>query len=196
MPPAAVTPPLLLTDPGWLFIAPTLTAVPTNTVAGSVFTDAWGVAWIPLGATENGSTFTYSSTVEPISVAEFFDPIKYSTTGRAGSIAFNLANFTLSLYRRALNGGIAALTPTSGTGATALYTLNPPTPGQEVRAMIGWESQDSTVRLIAHQTIQGGEVTSAFAKAPAYGLIPCTFNFEVPAAGQPFTMFGAGAGRG
>ena len=51
MPPAAVTRPNVLTDPGYLFIAPLLTTLPTNTVAGGVFTDAWPVAWLPLGAT-------------------------------------------------------------------------------------------------------------------------------------------------
>jgi len=196
MPPAAVATPSILTDPGYLFIAPLLTAVPTNTVAGSVFTDTWQAAWLPLGATSEGSDFSYSTEVEPINVAEFFDPIKYATTSRAGSIAFNLASFTLTNYRRALNGGVSALTPTSGTGATALYTLSPPTPGAEVRCMIGWESLDNTVRLIGHQTIQGGEITSAFKKAPDYATVPCTFNFEVPAAGQPWTMYSAGASRG
>ena len=196
MPPAAVAVPAVLTDPGYLFIAPTATAAPTHTVSGSVFTDAWAAAWIPLGATEDGTQLSYSSTVEPITVAEFFDPIKYSTTGRAGNIAFNLANFSLSNYRRALNGGIAALTPTSGTGATALYTVAPPTPGAEVRCMIGWESLDNTVRLIGYQCIQGGEVASAFRKAPSLALIPCTFNMEVPASGTPFNLWGAGATRG
>lgn len=195
MPPAAVATPNVLTDPGFLFIAPLATAVPANTVAGSVFTDAWPVAWVPLGATEEGSEFSYSSEVEPIEVAEFFDPIAYRTTSRSGSIAFNLASFTLSNYRRALNGGVAALTATSGLGATALYTLEPPNPGAEVRVMVGWESLDNTVRLICHQTIQGGEVTSAFKKAPDLALIPCTFNLEVPAAGKPWTMYGAGATR-
>ena len=88
--PATATP-NVLTDPGYLLIAPLSTAVPTNTVAGSVFTDAWNVAWINLGATTEGSTFSYSSTVEPIRVAELFDPISYRTTERAGTIAFNLA---------------------------------------------------------------------------------------------------------
>jgi hypothetical protein len=45
-----------------------------------VFTDTVPVAWLPLGATSDGSTFSYSTTVEAINVAEFFDPIKYSTT--------------------------------------------------------------------------------------------------------------------
>ena len=195
MAPAAVATPAVLTDPGYLFIAPLASTVPTNTVTGSVFTDSWAAAWLPLGATEEGSTFSYETTVEPITVAEFFDPIAWRTTERSGSIAFNLANYALSNYRRALNGGTAALTPTSGTGATALYTVEPPTPGSEVRCMIGWESLDNTVRLICHQTIQGGTIESAFAKAPALAVIPCTFQLEVPTAGKPFTMYGAGASR-
>lgn len=195
MAPSAVVKPNLLTDPGYLFIAPLASTVPVNTVAGSVFTDSWDAAWLPLGATEEGSTFAYTTEVEPVTVAEFFDPIKYATTGRSGSIAFNLANFGLSNYRRALNGGVTALTATSGTGATALYTVTPPTPGSEVRCMVGWESLDNTVRLVAYQTIQGGEISSAFAKAPAFTTIPCTFNFEVPTSGLPFSMWGAGATR-
>lgn len=196
MPPAAVVTPFVLTDPGYLFIAPLASTVPANTVAASKFTDAWPAAWLPLGATEEGSTFSYSSTVEPIKVAEFFDPISYRTTERAGSIAFNLADFTLSNYRRALNGGVAALAATSGATADVyLGTLEPPDPGAEVRAMIGWESLDNTLRLVCRQTIQGGEVSSAFKRAPQKALIPCTFNLEVPASAKPWVMWSAGGDR-
>lgn len=193
MPSTAV--PNILTDPGYLLIAPLSSTVPTNTVSGGVFTDAWDAAWLSLGATEEGSTFAYSTTVEPISVAEFFDPITYRTTERAGSIAFNLADFTLSNYRRAVNGGVAALAATSGTGATTLGTLEPPEPGDEVRCMIGWESLDNTVRLVAYQCIQGGEVSAAFQRAPSKAVIPCTFQMEVPSGGKPWTMWSAGADR-
>jgi|SRR6476469_7826502 len=193
---AAVATPNVLTDPGILYIAPLGTSVPTNTVAGSVFTDIPAAAFIPLGATEDGAEFSYSSKVEPIEVAEFLDPIKQVTVAREGGIAFNLAGYTLSNYRRALNGGVAALTPTTGTGATALYQFSPPAPGSETRCMILWESLDSTVRLLAFQTLQGGEVKSSFKKAPAYATIPCEFKFEVPASGVPFTLFTAGGARG
>lgn len=196
MAPSPVASPSILTDAGYLFIAPLGTAVPTNTVAGSVFTDAWPVAWLPFGATTEGSTFNYSTSVEPITVAEFFDPVRYATTERMGNIAFNLASWTLSNYRRALNGGVAALTPTSGTGATALYNVSPPNPGSEVRAMIGWESLDNTVRLVCYQTIQGGEISTAFQKAPDVAAIPCTYNLEIPSTGKPFDIWGAGATRG
>lgn len=193
----SVASPVILTDPGMLWIAPLATADPTNTVAGSVFTDDPAVAWIPLGATEDGSTFNYQTNVQPVAVAEFFDPIKYVTTDRSGSIAFNLSSFTLSNYQRALNGGIAALTPTSGTGATALYTFQPPTPGNEVRSMILWESTDRTLRLRISQCIQGGTVSTAFKKAPSNSAIPCTFNMEIPVGGTvPFAFWSAGTSRG
>jgi hypothetical protein len=191
MPTTAV--PTILTDPGYLFWAPLATATPTNTVVASKFTDNWAAAWIPLGATENGTQLAYSSTIEAVTVAEFFDPIRYATTARSGNVAFNLADYTLANWKRALNGG--AMTLVSGTGATALTSLTPPAPGAEVRCMIGWESLDATTRLVCHQTIQGGEVTSAFRKAPGLALIPVQFNFEVPASGFPFTLYSAGTAR-
>lgn len=193
----SVAAPVVLTDPGMLWIAPLATADPTNTVAGSVFTDDPAVAWIPLGATTDGATFQYETKVEAIKVAEFFDPIGYATTERMGSIAFNLASFALSNYRRALNGGIAALTVTwPGTGATSLYKFEPPEPGAEVRAMILWESTDRTLRLLCRQTIQGGQVQSAFKKAPDIAAIPCTFNLEIPTGStKPFTFWSAGVSR-
>lgn len=195
--PHSVAVPAVLTDPGMLWMFPLGTAEPTNTVVGGVFTDDPAVTYVPLGATTEGSTFSYQTNVEPIKVAEFFDPIKYATTERMGSIAFNLASFTLSNYQRALNGGITALTALSGTGATALYKYEPPDPGNEVRCGILWESTDRTVRILMRQTIQGGTVESAFRKAPDIAAIPCTFNMEIPVgASKPFAMWSAGANRG
>jgi len=193
--PGSTAVPTLLSDPGYLYIAPLLSTLPTNTVAGSVFTDAWPAAWLSLGATKEGSTFNYGSTVEPMSVAEFFDPIKYATTERAGNIAFALANVTLHNMKRAMNGGVGAITPTSGTGATTLGTFEPVAPGAEIRVMIGWESNDNTTRIVIRQTIQGGEVAMEFQKAPAFAGIPCTFNFEVPPAGAVFSVYSAGVAR-
>jgi hypothetical protein len=185
--------PNLMTDPGYLFWAPLGSTLPTNTVAGSKFTDAWPVAWINLGATETGTAFSYTTTVAEVTVAEFFDAMKYMTTGRSGNLAFNLADYTLSNYKRAMNGG--SLTIVSGTGATQLNTFTPPVPGAEVRAMLGWESLDSTFRLVAFQCFQGGDVQSQFRKAPALAVLPTQFNFEVPAAGIPWQAWTAGTGR-
>ena len=191
-----VSTPKILIDPGFLWIAPLATTAPSNTVAGSVFTDTLDSAWLPLGATTEGSEFRNASTVEAIRVAELFDPVMYVTTERESSIAFALADWTLSNYNRAMNGGVAALTATTGTGATALYTVEPPDPGDEVRCMLLWESTDSTVRLMARQCLQGGEVTTSFKKAPDNAAIPCTFNLEVPDGAKAWTLWSAGADRG
>lgn len=185
--------PNVLTDPGYLFWSPLGTAEPTNTVTASKFSDAWGVAWIPLGATEEGSTFANSISVEPIAVAEFFDPIKYATTERTGNFAFALADITLANIKRAFNGG--ALSVVSGTGATQLNKYEPPNPGEEVRCMLGWESLDNTMRIIVRQTINAAEIGMAFQKAPAKATLACQFNFEKPVSAQPWAIYTAGAAR-
>lgn len=185
--------PNLLTDPGFLFWAPLASTVPSMTVAGSVFTDAWPVAWINLGATQEGSQFTYESSVEPIRVAELFDPVTWRTTDRSGNFAFSLTSITLANLKRVLNGG--TLATVSGTGATALNKYTPVTPGAEVRAMIGWESLDATARIIAYQTLSGGTMQMAFRRAPDKVLLPAQFNFETPASGVPWEAWSAGAAR-
>jgi hypothetical protein len=195
MAPTAVATPFLLTDPGYLFGAPLGTTEPANTVAGSVFTDAWAVAWIPLGATVDGSTLSYQINIEAISVAEFFDPIAFKTTSRQGSFAFSMADADLHSVKRAYNGGMGVIAPTSGTGATALGKVEPPDPGTELRIMLGWESLDNTARVIMRQCIQGGEVQMQFQKAPAFAAVPAAFSFEVPAAAKPFSIYSAGASR-
>lgn len=186
--------PIILTDPGFLFWAPLASTEPTHAaLASSYDADPWPVAWIPLGATEDGSEFNYETKIEAVSVAEFFDPVRWSTTERSGSIGFNLASFDLNQVKRVLNGGTIATV--SGTGATLSSSYVPPAPGSEVRCMIGWESLDHTVRLIAYQCINGTTVKMEFKKAPAYAVLPVVFNFEVPASGNPFKLYAAGVNR-
>lgn len=176
-----------------MFWAPLGTAIPTNTVTGGVFTDTWPVAWLPLGATVEGSTFHYELQVAAMNVAEFFDPVKYATTGRVGSFAFALATWTLTNLKRALNGGTIT---TTGSTTTTMNSYTLPVPGQEVRAMIGWESQDSDVRVIVNQALSSGTIESLFKKAPDFSQIPTTWNMEVPSGGAPFSLFTAGTVRG
>lgn len=184
--------PLLLRDPGYLMEAPLLTAAPVMTTAASVFTDPW-TGWFSLGATEDGSDFSYSTKVEPIYSAEFFDPLAYATTERAGSLAFVMLNFTLGNWQQALNGGTQSTV--SGTGATLSSKLTPPNPGSDVRRMLGWESLDHTVRIVAEQCINGSEIKFSNKKAPAKAGIPVDFRFEIPASGFPFTIYTAGVAR-
>lgn len=196
-----VTPnPSILSNPGFLLVAPLASTLPANTVAGGIFTDAWPAAWVHVGATSEGSEFSYGTSVEGVEVAEFAGAIKYETTEATGSWSFSMASYTASTLKLAYNGGVGAITPTSGTGATSLYTVEPPELGSEVRIMVGWESSDRTVRRVAYQTIQGGEAATAHRKAPDLALVPVTFNIERPIVGsassKPFTTWLAGAARG
>jgi hypothetical protein len=179
---------------GYLFWAPLASTEPTNTVLASVFTDSWPVAWINLGATKEGSEFSTETTVESITVAELFDPVAYKTTERASSISFALADDTIANLKRVMNGG--TLTVVSGTGATTLTSYTPPTPGSEVRCMIGWESLSNDMRLVCYQTFQGGTMAQQFKKAPDYATLPATFNLEVPSSGIPWKKYAAGSARG
>lgn len=178
---------------GYLFWAPIGSSEPTHTAADSVFTDAWPVAWINLGATEEGSAFSTETTVETIDVAELFDPVAYKTTARASSISFALADITLSNLKRVLNGG--TLATVGGAGATLVSSYTPVTPGSEVRSMIGWESLDNSLRLICYQCFQGGNTEMAFRKAPDNTSYPATFNLEVPSSGVPWRKYSAGTVR-
>jgi hypothetical protein len=187
--------PNLLQDPGFLFWAPLASTVPTMTVVGSKFTDAWPVAWINLGATSDGSEFHAETSVEEVRVAELLDPVRYKTTGRSGNFAFALADWTLANLKRVMNGG--TLTVVSGTGATTLNKYTPPAAGAEVRCMIGWESLDSTVRIVAYQTLQGGDIASSFPaiNSTDFATLAATFNFETPTSGVPWEAWTAGTAR-
>lgn len=185
--------PNLLTDPGFLYWAPIGTAIPTNTVSGSVFTDTWSSPWVALGMTDAGSDFESSLTTAPIVAEESIDPIAYRTTDRAGTVSFMLKSVTATNLSRALNG--AALTVTGSTGTT-LTKLVPPSPGTETRCMIGWESLDSTARYIAYQVINSGSIKLSFRKGAANASIPWTGQLEKPSATQPFEWYFAGVGRG
>lgn len=193
--PGTVPQPQVLTDPGILWIAAIGTAEPTPTAAGGKFTDALPPAWLLLGPTDEGSTFSDSVDTDTITVAEFLSAIRNVVTGRTSSLAFALASWTLSNYRRALNGGIAAIAPT-GTVGSEVTSLEPPVEGSETRAMLMWESTDSTLRLMGRQCFQTGEVSSDFKPAPEKALIPCEYAFEQPSTGlRPWKMWAAGTAR-
>jgi len=190
-----VATPYLMLDPGFLWHAPANTLFPASggTAAGSIFTDAPSVTWYEIGATEAGYTFSYSQSIEAINVAEFADPVKWRTTQRQGSMAFNMADFTLKNLQRAMNGG--TLSTVSGSGATLISKWTPPAIGSENRSALLWQSLDGTLRIYMYQTVQVNEIETAFKKAPDYSVLPCEFRFEIDASGNIFEVYSAGPTR-
>ncbi len=53
--------------------------------------------------------------------------------------------------------------------------------------MLGWESEDATVRIVCYQVLNSGTVETQFAKPPQKALLPATFQLEKPATGPPLT---------
>lgn len=193
--PGTIPQPQILDDPGILWIATLGTAEPTPTAAGGKFTDALPPAWLLLGPTDEGSTFANAQDTDTITVAEFLNAIKNKVTGESSSLAFALASWTLSNYRRALNGGVAAIAPQGEVGAE-VTSLEPPAPGEQTRCMLMWESTDSTLRIMGRQCFQTGEVSSDFKPGTDKALIPCEYAFEQPSTGlRPWKMWAAGALR-
>ena len=187
--PGTIPQPKILDDPGILWIATLGTPEPTPTAAGGKFTDALPPAWLLLGPTEEGSTFANSTDTDTITVAEFLAAIKNKVTGESASLSFALASWTLTNYRRALNGGVGAIAP-AGSDGTSVTALEPPTPGEQTRAMLMWESTDSTLRILGRQCFQTGEVSSDFKPGTDKALIPCEYSFEQPSTGlRPWKMW-------
>src|ERR1041384_7803026 len=112
---------------GYLYVADAGVAAPTNTVAGSVFTDTWPVGWNLWGVTREGHTLNIEIDSEPVEAAEYIDPLLNVTTGRTITAEFEIMQIHLTNFRRAFNGGTK--TPT-GSGATPLPHHQLPGRGQ------------------------------------------------------------------
>jgi hypothetical protein len=182
---------------GVLYSANVGTSFPANTVSGSVFTDLWATAgaWLPIGITKSGHELTYAPKVDPIEAEEYLDVLAYVTSGRTSGVKFELMNVNLTNWKRMVNGGSGAVT-TSGSGATLLSTGVLPAPGQEVRCMLGWESDDNTERWVAEQCLQSGTLSIKRQKGSNVGTFTAEFNFEIGSVtGRPFTPYGAGTNR-
>jgi hypothetical protein len=193
--PGVVPQPQILTDPGILWISSIGTAEPTPAATGGKFSDALPAAWLLFGPTDEGSSFSDSVDTDTITVAEFLSAIRNVVTGRSSTLSFALASWTLSNYRRAINGGIAAIAPI-GTVGSEVTSLEPPVEGTETRAQVIWESTDATLRLLGRQAFQTGEVSSDFKPAPDKAVIPCEYAFEQPTTGlRPWKMWAAGTAR-
>ena len=93
------TPSAVKVGPGLLYVAPIGTTEPTSPTA------TLPSAWVPLGYTEEGHTFTPETTYEDIEVAEELDPIRYVNTRRTGSFEVELAEINLQNFAIAHNGG-------------------------------------------------------------------------------------------
>jgi hypothetical protein len=149
---------------------------------------------VTLGYTEEGSTFNYNVQTAPVDVAEELDHLAYATTGREGSVAFSLAEFTNRNLTVVYNGGIIT---GAGVGDNSIWTFQPPALGSELRIMLGWDAYPITasndLRFVFRQCFQGGQTAINNRKGAALAGLAATFNMEKPATGLAlFAIHGGG----
>lgn len=92
----------------------------------------------------------------------------------------------------AMNGGSIAVT---GSTTTTLNKFSPPLIGNEVRVMIGWESDDNKLRQIFYQCFQTGSPSPERRKGTAKAAYELEFAVELPSpsvASVPWNRWDAG----
>lgn len=159
--------------PGTLKTAVVGAAEPASLVA------AWDAAWVDLGYTHEAHTFTVTTTVEEVEVAEELEPLFYVSTKRVGKVAFVLAEITATNLSRAMNGG----TITVGSG---FVTFEPPLIGAESRRAYAWESTDAEERFVWRQCFNSGDVAIGRRKGAEKAGIPFELNLEKPSGLLPW----------
>lgn len=173
-------PDAVVLGPGLLYVGDASAADPTDAT-----TPPSATAFRAVGYTEEGSSFSYETSTEDITVAEENDPIRTVPTGTTSTLAFSMAEMTWQNLLLALNAGSSA-----GTVPPTMPTtpIEPVEPGSEERVKLIWDS-DYGSRWIFRQCIQSGTLTIDRKKAPDKGLLPVEFKCEKPATGAPFAVF-------
>ena len=166
-------PDLLALGPGILYTAPLGSAEPTDLLT------AWPGAWLQLGYTHEGHSFSYELSVENIEVAEELEPVDIVPTSRSIKVAFSLAELTATNLQRALNGGTIA----SGAG---FVTFEPPDTNDMTRRMYGWQSDDVEERWVWRKCFTSGTVEIPRRKGADKAVIPFEVNLMKPAGVTPF----------
>jgi hypothetical protein len=162
--------------PGLLYVGATTVADPVDATTALPTTD-----FRPVGYTDEGSSFTYETSSEDVTVAEENDPVRTVPTATTSTLAFSMAEMTWENLLLALNQGASAGT----VPPTAPTLIEPVAPGEEERVKIVWDS-DYGSRWIFRKCVQTGSLTIDRKKAPDKGLLPVEFTCERPAGAAPF----------
>ena len=191
----------------------------TVTAYGAAGTDevqTWTISGTPTGGTFTPEIAGYSaipSQAYNVSTANLATALTtaigatVTVTGTAGSsyvVTFPASHgdVPLATFVTAFTGGttpsISATETTKGVRSVADgFSYEPPEPGQEVRRILVWQSEDGQERWVYPQVFQGGSVTMSRRKGATKTTIPVEFRLERPTdGGAPFQAFYAAARSG
>ena len=190
---------LYVKGPGIMWVADlsaTVPALDSTVVTASKYPTTAPTGFLPVGSTGDGFSFSDSVKTDNIEAAESFYPVSVVTTGRGEPVTFDLQEINKSNLLYALNTGTSNAV-TSGTGATTATVISPPTPGQEIRRMWLWQSEDDTVRWLIYQALNTGSISPKFTKGATAASLSFSLTYELPAAQPvPYRIGLAGTVRG
>jgi hypothetical protein len=150
----------VLAGPGTLYVAPLGTTEPTT------ITGAWPGGWVLLGYTDKGNDFDWAPQFQPIEVEEELFPVRNVPNGYKGTLSFTLAEWTGQNLGVAINAGIGSGLDASaqGTNPDGSIWYEPPTPGAEVRVMIGWDALPKGAVTETSTSVGGSTVYQGFGR--------------------------------
>lgn len=161
--------------PGKIYAGPVGTTEPTD------LTTALNAAWLYVGYTDAGHTFTSTRGYENIEVAETLLPLRKVATSLDEQLEFAFAEITAKNLQRALNGATIAA---SGTGPTSIDKVEPLAFGAtETRIALLWEADNQSERFVFRKCLQTGPIAVARQRGATKATIPVTFSLEQPDGG-------------
>lgn len=170
----------IVLGPGVLFCAPISESDPT-TVAGVTGASAWR----EVGYTEDGSAIDLAYKIEQIKVEEEFYSVKAVVTDVEASVAFKM--------KQAVRENLALAINLGASGQTGTSSIEPPTPGAEVRVKLALITYEGALWLF-RRCINGENLQIDRKKAPNAALLPVKFSLEKPTGQQPWICYPSSAG--
>jgi hypothetical protein len=159
----------LALGPGLMRLAPLGSPEPVDLIT------PWDAAWIETGYSKEGSKISYELDTGEVMVAEEIDPIHIAINARKLKVGFVLVQLGAARLKTALNGG----TITTGAG---IVTFEPHPPGDEIRVMLGYESEDGTERWVFREGLQTANVELERKKGNDNAVLAHEFQLAKPAA--------------
>lgn len=156
--------------PGTLYAAPYGTAVPTSV------SSALDPAFVAMGNTFDGNTFTYQIQTADLMIEESYFATETAPTGVQETLTFNLSDYTANHLSMAYNQGFTA----SPVGPATIVS---PTLQSETRLTIVWQSNDANERWYYRKCHNTGAVTVQRRKAPNQTVIAFSMRIEDPLGG-------------
>lgn len=178
---ATVTPGRIKTGPGVIRWRPAATAsadLPSFVApTASKLIPTWPAPWKLVGSTTTGLTYSESTDADDIKVVESVYNIRKVETGKAGTVAFSMAEIDTVNWSLASNGGTIT---TSGTGVTKMDIYIPPLAGAGIRISLGFQSFEDDEVIVWPQAYNADGFETARGAPSDIALLPVSFAIELP----------------